>query len=621
MFLNLLIPCILIFFSTKIIQVFFNQSFFKSAFLSNNIIMLYYYLILKFDIFVFGNYFFIFLIFLFLFIFFFKKKINLNSKEILFFLSSILIIHFFSKDFYLYKYDEFSEYGIITKLIFYINTLPINDSSIWGKGTYEKINLLSSFYIFFLKNSFFDYQENTIIFSNIFYIITLVLYILSEFKNFSATKKIIAFFVIIIFTYMLNSGLDRIYPETILSLLLCIILIKINILNNKFNKLDFFIILLSLFIIFCIKNNGIIVANLIGFLFIINLFFIKKYKAIIGVFLTLIFCIIFLKLHTIPIKLTAINENKEINYKILEKSIRSYNNTYATIPNAFIKNKDLTYEKVLNSIWISSKNESIYNLYSFSALNNFLSILKINFKVTNFGLNIFFWTFILLILHHLDKKSFMKGNYYYFSLIIFILIIYQAILAIWAWQNNLVNENSSLLISWSRHLGIIINGFFSFYFLNILSNNSSKKVKFLLYCFIIFIIIFIPARTFRGIMPQVVENKIPFWENKYELRKNITNLAKKIKNITGEDDFFLIVIENNLLDPYFYPILKYDLIKTNVIIVNDNKLLKEKIKMINVSAQNYYILNYKASSNVNKNLYKEKKINFKLFELNKIKQL
>jgi hypothetical protein len=583
--------------------------------------MLYYYLILKFDIFVFGNYFFIFLIFLFLFIFFFKKKINKNIKEILFFISSILIIHFFSKDFYLYKYDEFSEYGIITKLIFYINTLPINDSSIWGKGTYEKINLLSSFYIFFLKNSFLDYQENTIIFSNIFYIITLVLYILSEFKNFSATKKIIAFFVIIIFTYMLNSGLDRIYPETILSLLLCIILIKINILNNKFNKLDFFIILLSLFIIFCIKNNGIIVSSLIGFLFIINLFFIKKYKAIIGVFLTLLFCVIFLKLHTIPIKLSAINGNEEINYKILEKSIRSYNNTYATIPNAFIKNKDLTYEKVLNSIWISSKNESIYNLYSFSALNNFLSILKINFKVTNFGLNIFFWTFILLILHHLDKKSFMKGNYYYFSLIIFILIIYQAILAIWAWQNNLVNEDSSLLISWSRHLGIIINGFFSFYFLNILSNNSSKKVKFLLYCFIIFIIIFIPARTFRGIMPQVVENKISFWENKYELRKNITNLAKKIKNITGEDDFFLIVIENNLLDPYFYPILKYDLIKTNVIIVNDNKLLKEKIKMINVSAQNYYILNYKASSNVNKNLYKEKKINFKLFELNKIKQL
>jgi hypothetical protein len=143
-------------------------------------------------------------------------------------------------------------------------------------------------------------------------------------------------------------------------------------------------------------------------------------------------------------------------------------------------------------------------------------------------------------------------------------------------------------------------------------------VKFLLYCFIIFIIIFIPARTFRGIMPQVIENKIPFWENKYELRKNIKNLAHKIKNIAGEDYFYLIVLENNLFDPYFYPILKYELIKTNVIIVNDDKLLKEKIKMINNSAQKYYILNYKASYNVNKNPYKEKKINFELFELNKI---
>ena len=618
MFLNLLIPSILIFFSTKIIQVFFSQSFFKSIFLSNNIIMLYYYLILKFDIFLFGNFFFLFLIFLFLFIFFFKKKIRLNIKEILFFILSILVVNFFSKDFYLYKYDEFSEYGIITKLIFYINTLPINDSSIWGKGTYEKINLLSSFYIFFLKNNFLDYQENIIIFSNIFYIITLVLYIISEFKNFSTAKKIIGFFAIIIFTYMLNSGLDRIYPETILSLLLCIILVKIDKLNNKFNKLDFFIILLSLFIIFCIKNNGIIISFLIGFLFIINLFFIKKYKAIIGVVLFLLFCIIFLKLHTIPIKLSAINGNEEINYKILEKSIRSFDYTYKKIPDSLITNKNLTYEKVLNSMWISSKNESIYNLYSFSALNNSLSILKINFKGWNFGLNFFCWVFILLILHHLDKKSFMTGNYYYFSLIILILIIYQAILAIWALQNNLFNEDSSLLISWSRHLGIIINGFFSFYFLNILSNNSSKKVKFLLYCFIIFIIIFIPARTFRGVMPQVIENKIPFWENKYELRKNIKNLANKIKNIVGEDYFYLIVLENNLFDPYFYPILKYDLIKTNVIIINNDKLFKEKIKMINDSAQKYYILNYKNSSNVNKTFYKEKKINFELFELNKI---
>ena len=73
-----------------------------------------------------------------------------------------------------------------------------------------------------------------------------------------------------------------------------------------------------------------------------------------------------------------------------------------------------------------------------------------------------------------------------------------------------------------------------------------------------------------------------------------------------------------MFDPYFYPILKYELIKTNVIIVNDDKLLKEKIKMINNSAQKYYILNYKASYNVNKNPYKEKKINFELFELNKI---
>ena len=620
MFLNLLIPSTLVLFSTRIIQVYFNQSFFKSAFLSNNIIMLYYYLILKFDIFKFGNIFFISLILLLLF--FEKKKIKPKIKEILFFISSIYLIHLFSKNFYLYKYDEFSEYGIITKLIFFINTLPINDTSIWGKGTYEKINLLSSFYIFFLKNNFLDYNENILIFSNIFYIITLALYIISEFKNLSTTKKIFSFLTLVIFTYMLNSGLDRIYPETILSLLLCLIFIKIDKLNNKFNKLDFFIILLSLFIIFCIKYNGIIISTLTGFFLIINLFLIKKYKAIISVVLILLFSVIFLKLHTIPIKFSAITFNQKIDNKILEKDVRNFKNTYALIPESLMKNKKITPEKILNSVWTSNKNESIYHLYSFSALNNLLSILKINFKLPNIGLNFFCWALILLILYVLDKKYFLKENFFYLFIIIFILIIYQTILAIWALQQNLVNEDGSLLISWSRHLGIIINGFFSFYFLKILSDSNSKKGKLLLFCLIIFIFIFIPTRTFRGITHQVIEKKIPFWQNKIELRENIKNLADKIKNISEEEYFFLIVLENNELDPYFYPILKYELIKTNIIVIGDNKLLKEiirTIRTISQSAQKYYILSYKDSSNTKKNFYKEKNINFDFFELNKIK--
>ena len=589
MFLNLLIPSTLVLFSTRIIQIYFNQSFFKSAFLSNNIIMLYYYLILKFDIFKFGNIFFISLLLLLLF--FKKNKINLRIKEILFFISSIYLIHLFSKNFYLYKYDEFSEYGIITKLIFFINTLPINDISIWGKGTYEKINLLSSFYIFFLKNNFIDYNENILIFSNIFYIIILALYIISEFKNLSTTKKIFSFLTLVIFTYMLNSGLDRIYPETIVSLLLCLIFIKIDKLNNKFNKLDFFIILLSLFIIFCIKYNGIIISNLTGFFLIINLFLIKKYKAIIGVVLILLFSVIFLKLHTIPIKFPAITFDQKIDNKILERDIRNFKNIYAPIPQSLMKNKKITPEKILNSVWISNKNESIYHLYSFSALNNLLSILKINFKLPNIGLNFFCWALILLILHVLNKKYFLKENFFYLFIIIFILIIYQTILTIWALKHNLVNEDGSLLISWSRHMGIVINGFFSFYFLKMLSDRNSKKGKLLLFCLIIFIFIFIPARTFRGITHQVIEKKIPFWQNKIELRENIKNLANKIKNISGEEYFFLIVLENNELDPYFYPILKYELIKTNIIVIANDKLLMEIIRTISQSAQKYYILN------------------------------
>ena len=45
----------------------------------------------------------------------------------------------------------------------------------------------------------------------------------------------------------------------------------------------------------------------------------------------------------------------------------------------------------------------------------------------------------------------------------------------------------------------------------------------------------------------------------------------------------------------------------------------EIIRTISQSAQKYYILNYKDSSNKKEKFYKEKNINFDFFELNKIK--
>jgi hypothetical protein len=603
--INLLFPTLLIYLSTKIIQIFYLQNFFKSIFLVNIFINIYYYLILKINIFYLGNFLLIFLITISFIYFLIKKKIIITLKEISIFYTTIILIYFYSKNFYLYKYDEFSEYGIITKLIFYINTLPINDNTIYGKGTYEKINILSCFYIFFLKNTFLDYYENIIIFANIFYIVILILNILNEFKNLSIVKKIFAFFSIIIFTYMLSSGLDRIYPETIISLLLCLIMILTNKLNQKFNKLNFIIILLSLFLIFSIKNSGIVISVLISFFLIINFFFKKKYKAILGILLLLFFNQIFLKIHGTP-----------LNYNETYNPIITYNKTYATIPKTIADSNQVEFIKIIKSIWKSNVEESIYHLYSFSALNNFLSIIKINFKLPSIGLNFFFWILVLATFYYLDKISFLKKKIY-FLCIILILIFYEIILTIWAYQHHLVNEDGTLLISWSRHLGSVINGFLMFYFLNNLSE-LNKGIKKIMYLIIIFIIIFIPARAARGITPQFIENKISFWKNKFELRENIDKLTNKIKATTGGKTFVLLVLENNELDPYFYPILKYNLIKTNVIVISDYKLLEEKLKKINHSKEEYYILSYENNSITNKNFYKEKNINIDLFKLTKI---
>jgi len=88
---------------------------------------------------------------------------------------------------------------------------------------------------------------------------------------------------------------------------------------------------------------------------------------------------IFLKIHGTP-----------LNYNETYNPIITYNETYATIPKTIADSNQVEFIKIIKSIWKSNVEESIYHLYSFSALNNFLSIIKINFKLPSIGLNFFF---------------------------------------------------------------------------------------------------------------------------------------------------------------------------------------------------------------------------------------
>ena len=166
-----------------------------------------------------------------------KKKINskyLKNILVLFVIYLILII--FCKDLFLYKFDEFSEYGITTKLIFSENKVPFNIDYL-QKGSHHKINLLSYYHYFFLKNSNNIFKESTTLIAHSFFIILLVNFILT-FIDINFYKKIIISLSIYFLIYSLGPGFDRLYVDSILGLLIGIIFL-LTFKENLKNQIKF----------------------------------------------------------------------------------------------------------------------------------------------------------------------------------------------------------------------------------------------------------------------------------------------------------------------------------------------------------------------------------------------
>ena len=90
---------------------------------------------------------------------FLKRKFNFSHLlEVFFLLILFLLLIWVCKDLYYYKYDEFTEYGITTRLIFNENNLPSNIEYL-QKDLIIKLTLFHTF-IIFLKNSTQIFQEN-----------------------------------------------------------------------------------------------------------------------------------------------------------------------------------------------------------------------------------------------------------------------------------------------------------------------------------------------------------------------------------------------------------------------------------------------------------------------------
>ena len=188
----------------------------------------------------------------------------------------MFLSYLYSSNLFFYKYDEFSEYGIISKLIFFENEIANHIVDIAYKGSPSKINIMAYYNYFFFISGYSEFREQLIYVAQITFNVVIILNILEYVVG---VKKKIAFFLIIYFLcFALSPGLDKIYLETTAGLLTALIII--NQISEKENK-RYIIIFTSMIFLCFLKTSTQIIFYGLTLIFIIYAFFKKDYKTII----------------------------------------------------------------------------------------------------------------------------------------------------------------------------------------------------------------------------------------------------------------------------------------------------------------------------------------------------
>lgn len=190
-------------------------------------------------------------------------------------------------------------------------------------------------------------------------------------------------------------------------------------------------------------------------------------------------------------------------------------------------------------------------------------------KIIEIPLNIFFWFLIILLISYFISKNdgSMKLTWLILLYLSF-LITYFIFLTYWASMNNLINDDFTMSISWERHLGTIILGIILFLLTHYFK--IYKNYIILISALVVSLNITLP-NSIRVFMPVDIINKNQFWEQKYQQRAQIKNISKQIKNKL--DDYSnLLFLMDKPDDPYFIPILKYELIKINTVDIKSDHL-------------------------------------------------
>ena len=513
-----------------------------------------------------------------------KNGITKFLKEIILKLIPIyLIIILYSSNLFFYKYDEFSEYGIISKLIFFENEIANHIANIAYKGSPQKINIMAYYNYFFLKSGYSEFREQLIYVSQITFNVVIILNILEYVVG--VKKKIIFFFIIYFLCFALSPGLDKIYLETSAGLLTA--LIVINQISEKENK-RYIIIFTSMIFLCFLKNSTQIIFYGLTLIFIIYAFFKKDYKTIIFYISILLFSALVEFIYFKDLKY------KQINYSETTKSIQRPN--YLT--NQYSKNRitDIAIPNITSIIFSNDfittsfkqiSKSAIYHTETFLIPNKILNKLNIKFNLIQIPLTFFIWILIFLILTKLiniNKKRYLV--FFLFLSITFLISLFITSL-IWGIAHNLLNKDLTVEVSWERHLGVFILGIIIYLLTLFISKNNLSFSKLL-----ILLIITICISTPNSLRPIFNKNFITqdqFWSSKYAQREDIDNFAKKVSKDLNKYSYLINTLKHN--DPYFHPILNYELIDINVY-----KLSIDEINQKTFFANHY--LNFQKPKNI-----------------------
>ena len=527
----------------------------------------------------------------------FKKIIapNLLKKIFWYFIIYILII-LYSSNLFLHKYDEFSEYGIISKLIFYEGELMNNITIISAKGSPHKINIMGYLNYFFLKTSLSEFKEQFLYIAQNTLSIILIINLL-EFIT-GNLKKISYFIVLFFLCFILSTGFDKIYLDTTAALL---ITLTILFQFHEKNKIKYLIIFISLIFLFSLKTSASIMFLGISFLFILYYILEKKFKIVIFylfiIFSSFVIENLYLKDFYIKnyVDKSYDKENKKkekIKLDNISYSI-NYNKKLNIIKDFNITNtKSKFHYLILEKNYLDLTQKGIYHSSTFLIFNKIFKILNLKLKLIEIPLTLFFWIVLLfIIIKFINIKNKSKLYLFVSSYVLFILS-YWIIILYWAWSNQLINDDFSIEVSWQRHLGTIILGIL-LYLTNLLCQKNKMDLKQTLIIFI-FICIIAKPNSIRSFLPIELILKDYFWSKKYEQRLNLKELAKFINN--HSENYSTIIFSNKTKDPYVFPILNYELINKNLINMNiynfENRILDDEyiFKNLFIKEREVYIL-------------------------------